>query len=74
MIKQHSFSTLNKKQGQCYLYKVSKIYRWEWEGRELTVHDSEVVKVTRETEQCKTCFSSYKLKTEVQKKLKLFLK
>lgn len=40
----------------------------------ITVHNSEVVKVTRETEQCKTCFSSYKLKTEMQKKLKLCLK
>lgn len=43
-------------------------------GGKITVHNSEVVKVTREIEQCKTCFSSYKLKTEVQKKLKLCLK
>lgn len=54
------------------MYKVPKIYNWK---KIITVHNnSEVVKVTNQkTEQCKTCFSSYKLKTEVQKKLKLFL-
>lgn len=44
-------------------------------GKRTTVHNLEAVKVTTQKgEQCKTCFSSYKLKTGVQTKLKLCLK
>lgn len=44
-------------------------------GERSAVHNLEVVKVTtQEGEQCKTCFSSYKLKTGVQTKLKLLFK
>lgn len=44
-------------------------------GKVTTAHDLEVLKVTAQKgEQCKTCFSSYTLKTGVQTKLKLCLK